>query len=76
MIQQLRDLVEVRKLIALSITGLFIVLAVMGKMDTKLVEYVVTTVIAFYFAKATALDTPSTSNAPDVNITLDNTKGE
>ncbi|HIE5758964.1 TPA: hypothetical protein ACXNW8_001298 [Clostridium botulinum] len=53
---------EVRKLIALSVTGLFIALALLGKMDTKLVEYVVTTVIAFYFAKSTALDSPNTEN--------------
>lgn len=53
---------EVRKIIALSVTGLFIALALFGKMDTKLVEYVVTTVIAFYFAKSTALDSPNTEN--------------
>ncbi|MPM91952.1 hypothetical protein SDC9_139086 [bioreactor metagenome] len=59
MIQRLSKLIEVRKLIALSITALFIALALMGKIDMKLVEYVVTTVIAFYFAKSTALDAPN-----------------
>lgn len=62
MISKLADLIEVRKLISIAITVLFIVLAVMGRIDTKLVEYVVTTVIAFYFAKSTALDSPSTKN--------------
>lgn len=67
------DLIEVRKLISLGIAILFIVLALLGKIDTKLVEYVVTTVIAFYFAKSTALDTPSNTNT--IN-TPENTKGE
>ncbi|HID0815690.1 hypothetical protein [Clostridium botulinum] len=62
MLKRIQALMEVRKLIALSVTGLFIALALLGKMDTKLVEYVVTTVIAFYFAKSTALDSPNTEN--------------
>ncbi|MCW6094540.1 hypothetical protein LAV60_15320 [Clostridium sporogenes] len=66
MLKRIQALMEVRKLIALSITGLFIALALHGKMDTKLVEYVVTTVIAFYFAKSTALDSPN----------IENTRGE
>lgn len=64
MVQKLKALLEVRKLISLGITILFIVLALQGRIDPKLIEYVVTTVIAFYFAKSTALDTP------------ENTKGE
>lgn len=56
--ERLSRLIDVRKMIALSITGLFITLALMGEIDKKLVEYVVTTVIAFYFAKSTALDRP------------------
>ena len=56
MLKKLTDLLEVRKLIALGITVLFVILALCGAIDTKLVEYVVTTVIAFYFAKSTALD--------------------
>lgn len=55
---KLLGLLEVRKLIALAVTAMFIVLAFMGVIDPKLVEYIVTTVIAFYFAKSTALDTP------------------
>lgn len=56
--EALISLLEVRKLISLGIASLFIALALMGKLDTKLVEYVTTTVIAFYFAKSTALDVP------------------
>jgi hypothetical protein len=66
--EKLVSLLEVRKLISLGITGLFIVLALKGRIDTKLIEYVVTTVIAFYFAKSTALDQPQ--------ITSTNLKGE
>lgn len=62
--QKLTNLIEVRKIIALLISVLFVVLAFLGKIDSKLVEYVITTIIAFYFAKSTALDKP------------DNTKGE
>ncbi|GAB6153746.1 hypothetical protein JCM17380_24960 [Desulfosporosinus burensis] len=60
--KKLMNLIEVRKIIALAITALFIALALMGRIDMKLVEYVVTTVIAFYFAKSTALDTPKQEN--------------
>lgn len=57
--ETLISLLEVRKLISLGITALFISLALMGKIDPKLIEYVTTTVIAFYFAKSTALDVPT-----------------
>lgn len=71
MIKRLQTLIEVRKLIALSITALFIALALMGRIDMKLVEYVVTTVIAFYFAKSTALDIPK-----QPTVQTENTTGE
>jgi len=56
MLAKLTNLLEVRKIISLGVTILFIILALCGAIDSKLVEYVVTTVIAFYFAKSTALD--------------------
>jgi hypothetical protein len=59
-------LLEVRKIISLGIAGLFIALSFMGKIDPKLIEYVVTSVIAYYFAKATALDVPVQATAPKV----------
>lgn len=58
-IKKLTSLIEVRKIIALLITVVFCYLAVTKQIDAKLVEYVVTTVIAFYFAKSTALDNPN-----------------
>jgi hypothetical protein len=61
--EALISLLEVRKLISLAITILFIVLAVTGQIDSKLVEYVTTSVIAYYFAKSTALDNPNGNNA-------------
>jgi len=58
-------LIGIRKLIALAITIMFIVLSVQSasKMTTpiissKLVEYVIISVIAFYFGRSTALDVP------------------
>lgn len=55
MLEKLQSLIGVRKIIALTITLLFVILAIMGKVDSKLVEYTVTSVIAFYFGKSTAL---------------------
>lgn len=69
----LLSLIEVRKLISLSVTALFIALALMDRIDMKLVEYVVTTVIAFYFAKSTALDTPT---QPVTSVQTENNAGE
>ena len=45
---------------------MFIILAFMGRIDAKLVEYVVISVISFYFAKSTALDVPVQAVIPDV----------
>ena len=56
---KIKDLLEVRKLISLLVALTFVVLAVTKQLDAKLVEYVIITVITFYFAKQTALDTPS-----------------
>lgn len=60
--EKLKSLIEVRKLIALGITTMFIVLAFMGQIDGKLIEYVVVAVISYYFAKSTALDIPKSTN--------------
>lgn len=58
MIAKLVSLLEVRKLISLGIAIMFIFLACVGRIDAKLIEYVVISVISFYFAKSTALDVP------------------
>jgi len=55
---KLSQLIEVRKIIALAIVCVFIVLAVTGRLDEKLIEYVIVSVITYYFAKSTALDQP------------------
>ncbi|MGG0666984.1 hypothetical protein ABE073_00385 [Lederbergia citrisecunda] len=51
--QKLSALVEVRKLIALSSVLLFIILAVMGKLQVDFIQTVIITVISFYFGKTT-----------------------
>ena len=58
MFKKVSALIEVRKLIALSITAMFIVLSLRGQIDNKLIEYVIVAVITYYFAKSTALDQP------------------
>lgn len=51
--QKLASLVEVRKLIALSSVLLFIVLAVMERLQVDFIQTVIITVISFYFGKTT-----------------------
>jgi len=53
---KLAALIEVRKLITLSVTVLFIYLAVFQFIDSKFVEYMISMVIGYYFGKSTALD--------------------
>lgn len=50
---KLTQLLEVRKLIALSSVLLFIVLAVMGSLQVDFIQTVIITVISFYFGKTT-----------------------
>ncbi|MDF2612534.1 MAG: hypothetical protein K0S71_320 [Clostridia bacterium] len=68
--EKFSSLLEVRKMISLAVTLLFIVLAVMGKIETKLVEYVVVSVISYYFAKSTALDTPQAQDGASEQATI------
>ena len=51
--QKLANLIEVRKLIALSSIILFIVLSVMGTLQVDFIQTVIITVISFYFGKTT-----------------------
>lgn len=55
-------LLEVRRLIALLTTLLFIILAFRGKLDVNFVQTVIISVISFYFGKSTALDSPDNTN--------------
>jgi len=56
--EKLISLLEVRRIISLLVTFLFIALAFMGKLDGEFIQNIVMLVIAFYFAKQTALDKP------------------
>lgn len=49
--QKLSALIEVRKLIALSIVLLFVVLSLIGTLETNFIQTVVISVISFYFGK-------------------------
>ena len=69
--EKLQSLIGVRKIIALAITLLFIILAIMGKVDSKLVEYTVTSVISFYFGKSTALGGVKTGQAVTTEATAE-----
>ncbi|WP_113675718.1 hypothetical protein [Vallitalea guaymasensis] len=54
--EKLTELLEVRKIIALVITILFFILCIMGEISPDKAFEIVLMVIAFYFAKSTALD--------------------
>ncbi|GMQ56800.1 hypothetical protein AN1V17_11940 [Vallitalea sediminicola] len=56
--EKITALLEVRKIIALLVTTLFIILSIMGKIATDKVFEIVLMVITFYYAKSTALDKP------------------
>ncbi|MCT4542912.1 MAG: hypothetical protein N4A63_05180 [Vallitalea sp.] len=56
--EKLQNLLEVRKIIALMVTLLFVVLSLMGAIGPEKAFEVVLMVIAFYFGKSTALDKP------------------
>ncbi|NYV68115.1 hypothetical protein HYI36_22825 [Bacillus sp. Gen3] len=51
--EKLASLIEVRKLIALSSVLLFIILAIIGKLQVDFIQTVIITVISFYFGKTT-----------------------
>lgn len=53
---KLAALIEVRKIIAFVAMAVFVILALKGDLQTEFIENVVLMVIAFYFAKSTALD--------------------
>lgn len=56
--KKLEALIEVRKLMALGTMALFIGLAITGVLEASFIQTMITTVIAYYFGKSTALDTP------------------
>ena len=56
--EKLIDLIEVRRIIALLVTVIFVVLAFLGKIENQFVENIILMVVTYYFAKETALDKP------------------
>ncbi len=54
--EKLSKLIEVRKIIAFVTIILFVILSLKGVLQTDFIQNVILTVIAFYFAKSTALD--------------------
>jgi hypothetical protein len=50
------NLIEVRKITALLVVFLFVVLSFMGKLETNFIQTVIISVVAYYFGKSTALD--------------------
>ncbi|WP_199614417.1 hypothetical protein [Paenibacillus alkalitolerans] len=58
MIQKLTSLLETRKLSALAIILLFIVLSLMGKLEVNFIQTVIISVVSFYFGQSTARDNP------------------
>lgn len=53
------DLVEVRKLIALTFTVLFVYMVVTEAVDSVIALSMINIVIGYYFGKSTALDKPA-----------------
>jgi quinol-cytochrome oxidoreductase complex cytochrome b subunit len=56
--ERLYSLIDVRKLTAILIVVLFIVLSLLGTLEVNFIQTVIISVISFYFGKSTALDTP------------------
>ncbi|GMQ60348.1 hypothetical protein AN1V17_47480 [Vallitalea sediminicola] len=56
--EKLTSLLEVRKIIAILVVILFIVLSITGSIDADKSYSVILMVVAFYFGKSTALDKP------------------
>lgn len=59
MLEKLKDLIEVRRIIALITIMIFGIMALKGDLDMDFIKSIVTTVVIFYFAKETALDKPN-----------------
>ena len=53
---KLAALIEVRKIIAFVTMAVFVILSLKGTLQTDFIQNVVLMIIAFYFAKSTALD--------------------
>lgn len=56
--EKLSALIEVRKITALMIVLLFIVLSLMKVLEVNFIQTVIISVVSYYFGKSTALDAP------------------
>ncbi|QUI23635.1 hypothetical protein HZI73_15650 [Vallitalea pronyensis] len=56
--EKLHALLEVRKIGALLVVMLFLVLSALGKIDADKSYSIIIMVVTFYFGKSTALDRP------------------
>jgi hypothetical protein len=56
--EKFSNLIEVRKITALLIVMLFIVLSLMGVLEVNFIQTVIISVVSYYFGKSTALDRP------------------
>lgn len=54
MLEKVTKLIEVKKIIALLITLVFVVLSLKGALNTQEIMTIVTSVIFFYFGQSTA----------------------
>lgn len=55
--EKLSALIEVRKITALLIVMLFIILSLMEVLEVNFIQTVIISVVSYYFGKSTALDT-------------------
>lgn len=53
---KLTSLLEVRKIMALTIIFLFSILSLMGKLEISFVQSVIISVVSFYFGKTTSIN--------------------
>jgi len=58
MLRKISALVEVRKIMALTVVILFVALSFMEVLEVNFIQTVIITIISFYFGKSTALDRP------------------
>ncbi len=63
---------SIRKIVAISLTGVFCYLAIVGKVTTDQFLPVFSMVIGYYFGKSTALDVPGNTQGNEIVENQDN----
>lgn len=64
MIKSIADLIKVKTIVTLALTGAFVYLAITGKIDTQQFNTIFSVVIAFYFG--TQYEKKTTPSEPEV----------